>query len=144
MCSPAGTSEVFILTFKLPADFKMNILLLLTSINKLLHLLNFRRCREKWGAEQPCIWLQAKKKGLAPTLCAMKSCTSISTKRREKGMCLLQHWKHLFACRTQNRVLFFLHCRLLRVQKCSPHAAAKSWLSPSRLCLPSQGVPGYL
>lgn len=59
-----------------------------------------------WGAEQPWNLLLAKRKGLAPTLCALKSWTNISTKCREKGMCLLQHWKHLFACRTQNCVIF--------------------------------------
>lgn len=67
----------------------------------------FRQCREKWGAEQPCILLLAKKKGLAPTLCALKSCTNIPTKCREKRTCLLQRWKHLVACRTQNCVIFY-------------------------------------
>lgn len=137
MCSPAGTSEVFILTFKLPADFKMNILLLLTSINKLLHLLNFRRCREKWGAEQPCIWLQAKKKG-------NEKLHQHLHKTQREGDVPLAALEAPFCLQNTKPCPFLLHCRLLRVQKCSPHAAAKSWLSPSRLCLPSQGVPGYL
>lgn len=45
MYSPADTSEV--LTFKLPADFQINVLLIWLQYNKLICLFIFIRCKEK-------------------------------------------------------------------------------------------------
>lgn len=41
-------------------------------------------------------------------------------------------------CLQNTKLSPFLHCRLLRVQKHSPHAAAKSWLCPSGFACPGR------
>lgn len=104
MCSPAGTSEVFIWTFTLPADFQMNILLILTSINQLIMLIAFQ---EKWAAEQPCILLLAKKKGLVPPCVHWQAEPTSPQDAERRGCASCSTGSIFFACRTQNWLHFY-------------------------------------